>query len=241
MHTLLCDYQLIYFLLVLVLPLILGSYQHLLILLSSIVPAEVLLHASFLYALKGVTELSVGIERIAYGISEVACVCPIKCPACASVLIWVVRLDSVSQATNLQPVSKMMTDQCPGFMHLQGCDARQAVPQTCDIKAGELTFLTPQATSHTLWSCCEVEVRKGQEGTRTDEACTWQGGCQAYRMHNWDGAVSHGIQLVETTWLKAGGHEQDVAACCDAMGHSHTETDPAPTLILPMLLHFSAT
>lgn len=59
-------------------------------------------------------------------------------------------------------------------------------------------------------------------------------------MNDRDCAISHGIQLVEATGLKAGGHEEDVTACSDAMGHAHTEAHPTPTLVLPMLFHFPA-
>ncbi len=65
--------------------------------------------------------------------------------------------------------------------------------------------------------------------------------CNAtYRMYNRNRAVSHGIQLVETTGLKTGWHQQDVAACSDAMRHAYTEAHPPTALVLPMLLHFSA-
>lgn len=59
-------------------------------------------------------------------------------------------------------------------------------------------------------------------------------------MNNWNSAIGHGIQLVETTGLKSGGHEQDVAACRDSVGHAHAEANPAPALIPPVLLHLSA-
>lgn len=28
-------------------------------------------------------------------------------------------------------------------------------------------------------------------------------------------SVLHGVQLVQAAWLKAGGHEQQIAGCCD--------------------------
>ena len=62
----------------------------------------------------------------------------------------------------------------------------------------------------------------------------------AYRMNNRDSAVSHGIQLVQATGLEARGHEQDVTASSDAVGHAHAEPHPPPALVLPVLLHFSA-
>ena len=62
----------------------------------------------------------------------------------------------------------------------------------------------------------------------------------AYRMNNRDSAVSHGIQLVQATGLKARGHEQDVTSSSDAVGHAHAEPHPPPALVLPVLLHFSA-
>ena len=62
----------------------------------------------------------------------------------------------------------------------------------------------------------------------------------AYRVDNRDGAVGHGIQLVQATGLKAGGHEQQVTACRDAVGHAHTEAHPPPALVLPVLLHLPA-
>ena len=59
-------------------------------------------------------------------------------------------------------------------------------------------------------------------------------------MDDRDGAVGHGIQLVQATRLKAGGHEQDVTAGSDAVGHAHTEAHPPPALVLPVLLHLPA-
>ncbi len=61
----------------------------------------------------------------------------------------------------------------------------------------------------------------------------------AYRMNNRNSAVSHRIQLVQATRLKARGHEQDVTASSDAVGHAHAEPHPPSALVLPMLLHFS--
>ncbi len=48
------------------------------------------------------TAAPVSVECIADGVSEGACICPLKAPACAGVLIWVVRVHSVPQAPNLQ-------------------------------------------------------------------------------------------------------------------------------------------
>ena len=62
-------------------PLILGCKKHLLILFGSIIPAQILLHATLLDALKGVTELSEGVKSVANGISEVASICPVEGPA----------------------------------------------------------------------------------------------------------------------------------------------------------------
>jgi len=62
----------------------------------------------------------------------------------------------------------------------------------------------------------------------------------AYRMNNRNSAISHGIQLVQATGLEARGHEQDVTAGSDAVGHAHAEPHPPSALVLPVLLHFSA-
>ncbi len=59
-------------------------------------------------------------------------------------------------------------------------------------------------------------------------------------MNNRDSAVSHGIELVQATGLKTRGHEQDVTAGSDTVGHAHAEPHPPPALLLPVLLHFSA-
>ena len=59
----------------------------------------------------------------------------------------------------------------------------------------------------------------------------------SYCVDNWHCAIGHGVQLIQATGLKAGWHEQDVAASRDAMRHAYTEANPAATLVLPMLLH----
>ena len=84
------------------LPLILGRQQDFFVLLSSIVPAQILFHPPSLYSLKRVTELSKRVQRIANGVSEVTGVCPLKGPACARIIVWVVGLHSVSKTPNLQ-------------------------------------------------------------------------------------------------------------------------------------------
>ena len=59
-------------------------------------------------------------------------------------------------------------------------------------------------------------------------------------MHNWHGAVLHGVQLIESAGLEATGHEQDVSASCQAVGHADAEAHPASALLVPLALHLSA-
>lgn len=40
-------------------------------------------------------------------------------------------------------------------------------------------------------------------------------------------AIAHGIQLVQPTRLKAGGHEQKITGCSDFVAHGHIEANPA--------------
>ena len=56
-------------------------------------------------------------------------------------------------------------------------------------------------------------------------------------MHDGDGAVGHGVELVEAAGLEAGGHEEDVAAGRYAVRHLHAETHPPPALVMPLRLH----
>ena len=47
-------------------------------------------------------------------------------------------------------------------------------------------------------------------------------------MRHRDGAVAHRKQLVQAAGLKAGRHEDDVAAGNDPVGHRDGEAHPAP-------------
>eukprot|EP00955_Chlamydomonas_euryale_P111904 366097-Chlamydomonas_euryale.AAC.17 len=58
-------------------------------------------------------------------------------------------------------------------------------------------------------------------------------------MHQRDGAVGHGVQLVEPARLKPAGHEQQVDARGDPVRHLHAEADVALALLRVARLHFS--
>ena len=59
-------------------------------------------------------------------------------------------------------------------------------------------------------------------------------------MHDRHGAVGHGVELVEAAGFKAGGHEQEVAACRNTVRHAHVEAHPPAALVLPRRLHLPA-
>lgn len=59
-------------------------------------------------------------------------------------------------------------------------------------------------------------------------------------MDDGDGAVGHGIELIEAAGLKARGHEEHVAAGRHAVRHAHIEAHPAAALLVPARLHLSA-
>lgn len=59
-------------------------------------------------------------------------------------------------------------------------------------------------------------------------------------MDNRHSAISHGIELIQATGFKAGGHEQDVAARGYAVRHAGAEPYPTPALIVPRRLHAPA-
>ena len=63
---------------------------------------------------------------------------------------------------------------------------------------------------------------------------------RAHGVDDGDGAVGHGVQLVQAAGLEARGHEQDVAAGRDAVGHGHAEPHPPPALLVPRRLHAPA-
>lgn len=58
-----------------------------------------------------------------------------------------------------------------------------------------------------------------------------------HSMDNGNGAVGHGVELVEAAGLEARGHEQHVAAGRDAVRQAHVEAHPAPALLVPRRLH----
>mmetsp|Transcript_26193 Transcript_26193/g.56823 ORF Transcript_26193/g.56823 Transcript_26193/m.56823 type:complete len:262 (-) Transcript_26193:1093-1878(-) len=53
----------------------------------------------------------------------------------------------------------------------------------------------------------------------------------AHRVHHRHRPVPHGVELVEAAGLEAAGHEEDVAARVDAVGHFHREPHPPPALV----------
>ena len=62
-------------------------------------------------------------------------------------------------------------------------------------------------------------------------------GKETHSVDNGNGAVGHGVELVETAGLEARGHEQHVAAGGDAVRQPHVEAHPAPALLVPRRFH----
>ena len=83
-------------------PLVLGCKEYLFILLSRLVPAEIGFHATAGNGIEALSVATVCVEGIAYSFSKSTTICPLERPAGASVVVWIVILDSVTKATHLQ-------------------------------------------------------------------------------------------------------------------------------------------
>ena len=56
-------------------------------------------------------------------------------------------------------------------------------------------------------------------------------------MCNGNSPIAHGKQLVQATWLKARGHEQDVTPSHDSVGDRDAKSHPASEVVRSLLLN----